>query len=331
MQTLIVTCSDSGVRLDVFLAKSFSHYSRVYIQNLIENGKVLLNNNCVKASRKLLEEDVVQIDITQHESHNSYTTELKAVDIDFNVVYEDQYLIVINKPANLTVHPGAGNKDNTLVNALLYRYSKLSNLGDPHRVGIVHRLDKDTSGLMLVAKDNTTHYSLSKQIEERLVHRKYKALVWGEFKPSSGKFETKIARSMRDRLKMQAIAMDESKGKIAITHYRTLELFYGIASLVEFTLDTGRTHQIRVHASHAGHSIVGDMTYGALGRNIPKNISLPYKQFIMHAMKRQALHAYCISFSHPISKKRITFEVDLPNDMNNFIASLRNQQIPYSN
>ncbi len=243
-------------------------------------------------------------------------SEILANPIPLNIVYEDKYLLVINKQAGLTVHPGAGNHGDTMVNALLSHCAgKLSGIGGVERPGIVHRLDKDTSGLMVVAKDDNTHHSLAKQIELRELKRVYLAVVWGVLSPPNGKIEANIGRSKTNRKKM---AVFRTSGKKALTHYKTLENFGGLFSLVECRLETGRTHQIRVHMAHKGNSLVGDQSYGNNKRKIPGQIADLIREF-----PRQALHSAKIAFTHPKTGKSMEFTAELPADIKELIRNLK--------
>ena len=243
---------------------------------------------------------------------------MQAANIELDIVFEDADLIVINKAAGLVVHPGAGNYNYTLVNALLYHSDSLSDMGGVIRPGIVHRLDKDTSGLMVVAKNNIAHARLANQIETRNLIRKYKALTWGVLNPLSGIIQTNIGRSINDRKKMTVL---KSTGKNAITYYNTEQVFLNkLMSLVECKLETGRTHQIRVHLSHKGHSIVGDQKYGNNSRKI-HNVPLLLQDKIVK-LKRQALHSWYIKFNHPITAMPMEFKADLPDDIKEVIRLL---------
>jgi 23S rRNA pseudouridine1911/1915/1917 synthase len=301
----------NGMRLDKALSSLCQESSRSQIQKAIKDEKLTINGKIISnLSAKVKENDVVKITLIEE-----VQTGIEPKNIPLDIVYEDDDLIVINKSANMTVHPGAGDYSDTLVNALLYHTNHLSDIGGEIRPGIVHRLDKTTSGLMVVAKNNQTHTHLANQIETRELIRKYKALVWGMIKPTEGVIDIPIARNRLDRQKMSTVKIG---GRRAITNYKTLDiLLKGLFSLVECKLETGRTHQIRVHLSHIGHSIVGDQTYGNNSRKIqgcPEHL-----QERLKALNHQALHSFYISFIHPKSSERMTFEQDIPNDYRELI------------
>lgn len=304
-----------NLRLDKALSLMLPEISRSQIQKSIKTDLVRVNNVIISdSSIKVKENDELSITIKETEG-----TEMLPAAIDIEIVYEDRDLIVVNKPAGLTTHPGAGNHQDTLANALLYHADSLSDAGGSIRPGIVHRLDKDTSGLMVVAKNNLAHASLAEQIQARELTRQYKALVWGVMTPTSGTISGNIGRSRSDRTKMTILKFG---GKNATTHYTTKEIYRnGFISLVICTLDTGRTHQIRLHMSHAGHSVLGDQTYGANSRKLvgcPPSI-----REVLAQLKRQALHSYYIKFTHPTTKKVLEFASVLPCDMQTVIDALR--------
>lgn len=291
--------NDKDMRLDKYLEKNIDA-TRSFLSNLNESGKVIVNDKQVKNGYKLNVGDKI---VVNFEERRELTA--KPENIELDVVYEDDDVIVINKPQGLVVHPAVANYEHTLVNALNYRFQNLSNINGEFRSGIVHRLDKDTSGLLLVAKNNKAHLSLAKQIAEKTCKRKYLALVLGSFKEKEGKIEKNLARSKKNRLKYEVCSNFE--GKNAITLYKTLEVFKGY-SLVEFELKTGRTHQIRVHSSYLGHSIVGDKLYG-----IKDNFNL----------KGQLLTAYKITFNQPTTNERLSFEIEIPNYFKEVLNKLR--------
>ena len=249
---------------------------------------------------------------------------LKPYKFNLDIVHEDDDLIVINKPAGIIMHPGAGNYDKTIVNALVY-YSKdsLSTIGDELRPGIVHRIDKDTSGLVVIAKNNETHENLSLQFSEHNITRVYQLLIWGKLRPSSGKIDTFITRSSKNR---QMMEVSISKGKRAITNYKTIEVFENdktpTLSLVECRLETGRTHQIRVHMTHMGNSIMGDGKYKKKYKKL-KNIDTNLENLI-HKLDRQFLHAKTLGFIHPRTKKELIFSSILPQELEKIVQLLRN-------
>jgi 23S rRNA pseudouridine1911/1915/1917 synthase len=302
-----------NTRIDKTLAEICS-ISRTKIQNLIKQGLVLVDGNSVlDPSFKIENHCIIKIEETVEEE----ITDLIPKQIDFEIVYEDEHIAVINKPAGLTVHPGAGNYQDTLVNGLLYHFkNNLSDVNTDQRPGIVHRLDRDTSGLMVIAKNNRAHENLAKQIEEKHAKRNYLAICWGMFKQSQGRIETHIGRSDSDRTKQTVL---QHGGKIAITDFEVKQILAsGLFSLVECRLHTGRTHQIRVHMSHLGHSILGDQTYGSNNRKA-KQIQILELKNLVSSFTGQALHAYSLSFAHPDSGEFLIFESALPKEMKNFI------------
>jgi len=251
-------------------------------------------------------------------------TSLKPYDFKLEIVHEDKDLLVINKPAGIIMHPGAGNYDQTIVNALMhYNKDALSTIGDELRPGIVHRIDKDTSGLIVIAKNNEVHENLSLQFSEHTIIRVYQLLIWGKLRPSSGKIDTFITRSSKNR---QMMEVSNSKGKRAITNYKTLEIFENdktpTLSLVECKLETGRTHQIRVHMTHMGNSIMGDGKYKKKYKKL-KNIDTNLENLI-YKLDRQFLHAKILGFIHPRTDEEVTFSSILPQDLENILKLLRN-------
>lgn len=300
MINLKVNSSDVNKRLDKFLSENFTDFTRSYLSNLNDEGKILVNNKIVKNGYKLCLNDEVLIDL-QKKPELSFEAE----DIKLDIVYEDDDLIVINKPQGLCVHPAVKNESHTLVNALMFKYKKLSDINGDFRPGIVHRLDKDTSGLMVVAKNNKAHISLAKQIQTKECKRKYLALVVGTFKEKDGKIEKNLKRSLKNRLKYE-VCLD-TEGRTALTYYKTLEIFKGY-SLVEFELKTGRTHQIRVHSAYLGHPIVGDKLYGVEDK---------------FNLKGQLLTSYKLTVMQPTTKKELNFEIPLPDYFENVLDKLR--------
>ncbi len=315
-QILQVTITEAmaGQRVDkaltLLLEEQIPALSRVRLQSLVAQGEVSLNGKPVKdASHKAKLGDSYTVTIPP-----ATAAEPEAQDIDLNIVFEDKDLLVINKPAGMVVHPAPGNRDQTLVNALLAHCGKsLSGIGGVARPGIVHRLDKDTSGLMVVAKNDLAHQALTAQFADRSLSRTYQTIVWGEPVPLVGSIEGTIGRHPRDRVKMAVTG----KGKPALTHYKVLESFNGLTSLVECKLSTGRTHQIRVHLSYIKHPVVGDAVYGG-GRNRPGEDAKKIQKF-----PRQALHAMQLQFIHPRSEKVMQFNAPLPRDMADLLRSLR--------
>jgi 23S rRNA pseudouridine1911/1915/1917 synthase len=304
-----------GKRVDQFLSE-MTDLSRSRIQGLIKSSNVTVNNQ-IQTSTKYLVKNSDQINLNIPEIVEST---IKPTNRELDIVYEDDHLLVINKQANFTVHPGIGNHDDTMVNALLYHCKdNLSGINGEQRPGIVHRLDRDTTGLMVVAKNDIAHISLSEQIQSRELKRVYHALVWGFVTPTNATIDANIDRSRQDRTRMKVV---KNTGKTAITHYRTMKIFpqYNM-TLVECRLETGRTHQIRVHMSHKGHSIVGDQLYGNNSRKSYKYLD-EAKNHLVDSFKRQALHSFYISFIHPATHERLEFHVDLPEDFKNLVDNL---------
>jgi 23S rRNA pseudouridine1911/1915/1917 synthase len=288
-----------GQRIDKFIAFAFQELTRAKVQNLIDERKVFVNESLVeKTSYKVKFDQVIRINL---DSEVQSTVTPTAIDLD--VVYEDDNLIVINKPIDMVVHPAAGHQDDTLVNALLYHFNSLSKINGEFRPGIVHRIDKDTSGLLLVAKNDFTHQLLAKDIKSKVTDRRYLALVSGEIRDQQFVIEAPIGRSRKNRKKMAVVA----DGKSAKTEFKVVERYSGY-TLLEAKLFTGRTHQIRVHLSYIGHPIEGDQLYGKKSR---------FKS------DHQLLHAYYLSFNHPILNKVLTFKVDLPQDFKEIIKQLK--------
>lgn len=300
MKEIKITSNFINVRLDKALSILCEDLSRSKIQSHLENGLILVNNKQEKSSYKLRENDVIFIGDIPVTNLN-----VEAEDIPLDIVYEDDDIIVINKPKGLVVHPGAGNYEHTLANALKFHSENLSSLNGEFRPGIVHRIDKDTAGLLIVAKNDESHAFLASQLEGHTLGRKYFALVLGEIKENEGKIIAPIGRDQKFRQKM---AVDLMHGKDAETSFKVIERFKGY-SLVECSLKTGRTHQIRVHMNYIGHPVVGDPIYG-------KGNKLIYDD-------GQLLFAHEIHFVHPKTKKEMTFSVDLPNYFKSVLESLR--------
>ena len=317
---LIVKEDDKYLRVDVFINKKEKDISRTRIKKLILNKKLKLNNEImIDPSKKITKGDIVDLTIPEPKK-----TSLKAYEYKLDIKYEDEDLIVLNKPAGIVMHPGAGNFDNTIVNALInYNKDSLSNIGDELRPGIVHRIDKNTSGLVVIAKNNQAHEHLSNQFNKHSITRIYQLLIWGKVRPSKGKIETLITRSSKNR---QMMEVSNTKGKKAITNYETKEIFENkntpTLSLLECKLETGRTHQIRVHMNYLGNSIVGDDKYKKKFKKI-KNID-PLLEKNLINLNRQFLHAKTLGFIHPKSDKKLQFSSILPQDLEYILKMLRN-------
>jgi 23S rRNA pseudouridine1911/1915/1917 synthase len=316
----IVQKKSSGERIDVYLVKSGIGVSRSFVKNLIENGKIKVNGNIIKkSSYKVKEGDKIEVEFEIEERKEVIPQELP-----IDIIYEDDDLAVIYKPAGLVVHPARGHFTGTLVNALVFKYQELPVISDKTRPGIVHRLDKDTSGLLLIAKTDEAISKLGEMMERREIKRKYKLFVWGLLPLKKGIIEAPIGRDMVDR-KKRAVTIFNSKP--AITEYEVIETFDSFITFCEASLLTGRTHQIRVHFEHIGHPVVGDEVYS--GRNPRKILSIIKSDLrelaneVLSIMQRQALHAFYLSFIHPIKNKKLEFEIDLPDDMKTLYEFLK--------
>jgi 23S rRNA pseudouridine1911/1915/1917 synthase len=303
------------LRIDKFLFSKLPNISRNKIQQAAHAGNILVNNNPVKPNHKVHPLDVISIVL----AYPPRETEIIPEDIPLKIIYEDEFLLVVNKPAGMVVHPAHGNYNGTLVNALVFKFQQE---GAKLETGpyLVHRIDKDTSGLLLIAKDEMAQSRLAKGFFDHKVDRKYQALVWGDFDHEEGTVKGHIGRCLRDRQKMDVFP-DGSHGKEAITHYRVIQRFHYV-TLVECILETGRTHQIRAHMQHIGHPLFNDAKYG--GDQIIKGTTFTkYKQFIQNCFDicpRQALHAMTLGFRHPITDKAMTFKSELPDDMKALIS-----------
>jgi 23S rRNA pseudouridine1911/1915/1917 synthase len=311
----IVSATHSGNRLDKIVQKLIPQYTRSFIQHLIDRGHILLNENKAKSGQKLKENDTIFVHIAIPEPST-----LLPQKMDLSIVYEDKQILVVDKPAGLVVHPGAGNFSGTLVNGLLYHCDDLSGINGVLRPGIVHRLDKNTSGLLVVAKNDISHIKLAKQFETRDIVRTYVALVWGRFGEKAGQIKTQIDRSRRDRKKM---VVSKSRGREAITNYHIIRDFEYF-SLLKLTLQTGRTHQIRVHLNHINHPVFGDPDYGgrqAQLNRLPGHLRTKGSN-LLKKMPRQALHARFLSIVHPESGQRLSFKSKLPYDFRNLLQNL---------
>ena len=303
-----ITEETSGTRLDLVLSAGLEDYSRSFIQKLFERGAVSVNGAvCGSKKFKCSEGDLVVIEIPEPEK-----LEVEAEDIPINIVYEDEHLLVVDKPAGMVVHPAPGNYSGTLVNALMYHCGdQLSSINGVIRPGIVHRIDKDTSGLLVVAKTDKAHAGLAKQLEEHSINRIYKAIVYSNIREDEGTVDAAIGRDPRNRLKNAVItkgAPGYESARNAVTHYKVLERF-GNFTLIEAKLETGRTHQIRVHMAHIKHPLLGDELYG------------PAKN--REGAKRQMLHAGVLGFIHPATEEYLEFESPLPEDFEKVLSRLR--------
>ncbi|MGQ0794165.1 MAG: RluA family pseudouridine synthase [Deltaproteobacteria bacterium] len=307
IQTFEVSPELAGRRTDVFLAEILEAVSRSQIQRLIDGGFILVDGRATKASKKLIAGQRVSVNLPEPEP-----IEAEPEDIEIEILHEDAWIVVVNKPAGLTVHPGAGQKSRTLVNALLFKCRGLSGIGGKIRPGIVHRLDRDTSGVIVAAKNDAAHRSLVNQFKSRDVKKRYSAIITGSPKADSGSFSDRIARHPANRVKMAAV---KSGGRDALTLWRVKRRFASRAALVEAEPKTGRTHQIRVHFAENGHPLLGDRVYlanerqGALSR-------------ISKRLNRQALHAEAIGFFHPEGGQYVEYSAPMPEDMMSAISEL---------
>ena len=314
---------DEGKRLDILLSEKIPDFSRTYLKKIIENQNVKVDNKIISSpSKKIKGDQQIQISIKLEEK---VTVKPKKIKLD--IVYEDNNILVINKPSGMVIHPGAGNYKDTLVNALIYKYNNnLSNINGPIRPGIVHRIDKDTSGLLVVAKNNFAHNFLSQQFSDHSIKRTYLALIWGVIRPLKGKIKTFIQRSKKNR---KLMSVSEKKGKLAITNYKTIKVFNikntPKVSLVEFSLETGRTHQIRVHMQFIKNYIIGDKYYGKKLRGF-KNIEKKFENLIKE-LNGQALHAKNLTLKNPSNKKLISFESSVPKDFKKLLNFLEKQVV----
>ncbi len=317
---IVVDKGQQVMRIDKYLVNRMVNTSRSKIQAAAEAGNILVNERAVKSNYKIKPEEVISIVLP----HPPRDTEILPEDIPLDVVFEDEHILVINKTAGLVVHPGVGNYTGTLINALYYYFRDLPlfQTGDM-RPGLVHRLDKNTSGILLIAKTELSLNRLAKQFFDRTTSRKYLALVWGSLDEEEGRIEGHIGRDIKDRKKMTVFS-DGSQGKPAVTHYKLLERL-GYLSLVECRLETGRTHQIRVHFKHIRHPLFNDDTYG--GDQILKGTTFTkYKQFVQNCFQvlpRHALHAKSLGFEHPATGEKMFFDSELPEDMKQVIEKWR--------
>jgi 23S rRNA pseudouridine1911/1915/1917 synthase len=316
---VVVDKGQSLLRIDKFLMHRVENASRNRIQNAIEAGNVLVNDKPAKSSYKVKPMDVISVVLP----HPPRDTEVYPENIPINIVYEDNDVLIVNKPAGMVVHPGYNNYTGTLVNALVYHFQQLPTLpGNDGRPGLVHRIDKDTSGLLLISKNERSMNYLAKQFYDHTINRKYIAFAWGDI-TEDGTVSGYIGRSVNDR-RVMSIYDDPEKGKWAVTHYKVLERM-GYVTLIECKLETGRTHQIRAHMKHIGHPLFSDAMYG--GDKILKGtVFSKYRQFVENCfeiMPRQALHAQSLGFLHPSLKKDIYFEAPLPADFEGVLEKWR--------
>ncbi len=301
MKKATFTARENFTRADVFLSENIDGYTRSAVKKLFESGLVKINGKPVKASQQVFCGAVAEVELPDPVEYSA-----RPEDIPIDIVYEDEDIAVVNKPQGMTVHMGNGNADGTLVNALLFRLGNLSGINGVIRPGIVHRIDKDTSGLLVVAKNDAAHLSLSKQIEEKTCRRTYLALLEGTVKDDSGTVTTYMGRDPKDRIKMAVV--EPEKGKIAITDYTVLKRYEKGFTLCRFDLHTGRTHQIRVHAKFIGHPVVGDRVYGVKKQKFSLN--------------GQLLHAWRLALTHPVTGKEMSFEAPLPDYFSDILTKL---------
>jgi 23S rRNA pseudouridine1911/1915/1917 synthase len=313
--TIIVPAGKTRERLDLYLTHHVENATRAKVQRAIRTGLVLVNGVTARASHLVAPGDILQVTIPKPPS-----PEVVPEDIPLDIIYEDAFLLVVNKPAGMVTHPAFGNYTGTLVNALLFHSASLSSAQDVTRPGIVHRLDKDTSGLLVVAKDDHTHALLARQFSRHTIEREYQAIVWGTLSARSGVIEANLGRSISDRKKIAVVP----QGKPAATEYTVLEEF-AYLSLVQLNLRTGRTHQIRVHLAHIHHPVFGDPTYNGrrllYGPGTPKHKAEVQK--LLDCVPRQALHARTLGFVHPVTRETLRFDAPLPSDMQKVLDLLR--------
>ncbi|MGD9153533.1 MAG: 23S rRNA pseudouridine(1911/1915/1917) synthase RluD [Gammaproteobacteria bacterium] len=307
-QKLTIPAELAGNRIDQALAKLLPEYSRSLLKNWLDKHRITINGEFWQPKAKVAGDEIVVIDV-EFEEQTTHQPE----PIELNIVYEDNDILIINKPAGLVVHPGAGNRASTLLNALLHHAPKLKNIP---RAGIIHRLDKDTSGLLVIAKTLKAHTYLVRQLQQHKIHREYETIVYGEL-ISGGTIETQIGRHPTKRTKMAVVDVD--RGKVATTHYRIIKKYKNFTHL-RVKLGTGRTHQIRVHLAHIRHPIVGDQVYGRI--RLPKNASEKLIKTLQN-FKRQALHASKLGLTHPSNHEWVEWQIELPQDIKNLLQNLR--------
>ena len=324
-QSFFVDEQQGPIRLDKFLFDKLPNVTRNKIQEGIKNNHVVVNNKSVKASYKVKANDNIKVEIFKNER----PSEIKPEDIDLDIVFEDRHILIVNKPAGMVVHPAHENWEGTLVNALMFHFKNLPEMeGNVGRPGLVHRIDKETSGLLVIAKTKLAMNSLSSQFKNHSIKRKYQALIWGMPIEKEGTINVNLRRSLKDRRIIEGYA-ENTLGKKAITHYKVIETIHYI-TLIECELETGRTHQIRAHMKHLGHPIFCDKTYG--GDLVVKgNRFTNYKKFVENSFKiinRQALHAKSLGFVHPKTKKEVFFDSELPSDIQEIIKKWKKYEAP---
>ena len=324
-QSFFVDEQQGPIRLDKFLFDKLPNVTRNKIQEGIKNNHVVVNNKSVKASYKVKANDNIKVEIFKNER----PSEIKPEDIDLDIVFEDRHILIVNKLPGMVVHPAHENWEGTLVNALMFHFKNLPEMeGNVGRPGLVHRIDKETSGLLVIAKTKLAMNSLSSQFKNHSIKRKYQALIWGMPIEKEGTINVNLRRSLKDRRIIEGFA-ENTLGKNAITHYKVIETIHYI-TLIECELETGRTHQIRAHMKHLGHPIFCDKTYG--GDLVVKgNRFTNYKKFVENSFKiinRQALHAKSLGFVHPKTKKEVFFDSELPSDIQEIIKKWKKYEAP---
>ena len=305
VQTIVIQPADTGERIDTFLANK-TGTTRSQIQKSLGKGDILVNEKCADQNYRVKIKDVIILNVVEKKDEG-----LAPEPLPVDILYKDEYLVVVNKPAGMIVYPAAGHSHGTIMNALSYHCAPLAQIGGPLRPGVVHRLDKDTSGVMVVALNDNAYYSLTEQFKERTINRRYLALVYGGLKEDAGEITLKIGRSESDRKKMSTRV---KKGKEAVTRWKIIKRF-GNITLIEVKLGTGRTHQIRVHFSSVGHPVLGDRTYGKKAETVLRSGEKIF-------FPRQMLHAELLGFEHPVTGKYLEFSSPLPEDMAKIIQKL---------